>query len=314
MRQRAGGERAVVSFARPPEQIVGVLQGGDPADLGAARRGARGVGTRVPWRDAGSVRPGLPVHRRGLRRRRTAKRIRARSFRTVSPGFFAALGVPIIAGRDFNDGDRRDAEPVVIISQSVAQRMFPSQEAVNRHVMWTDPVMKFIGISTEPRRIVGVGRDVDDENIVPGPAMTVYHPMEQEIGGGRLFVHTQLRPVRAGAADHAVIRELSADQPVERAATLEDVRAEVLAPNRLNTLVFGGFAARGADDRDRRRGRRAGVLGERADARVRHPAGDRIASRGTCWRACSREGAVIAAIGVIAGVRRRDRAARLVGS
>ena len=39
------------------------------------------------------------------------------------------------------------------------------------------------------------------------------------------------------------IRDISADQPVERAATLEDVRAEVLTPDRLNTLVFGGFAA-----------------------------------------------------------------------
>ena len=89
-------------------------------------------------------------------------------FRTVSPGFFAALGVPIIAGRDFNDADRRDAEQVVIVSQSLAQRMFPNQDAVNRHLMWTDPVMKFIDVSTKPRRIVGVAADVDDENIVPG--------------------------------------------------------------------------------------------------------------------------------------------------
>ena len=39
-----------------------------------------------------------------------------------------------------------------------------------------------------------------------------------------------------------IVRDLSADQPVEKAATLDDVRAEVLAPNRLNALVFGGFA------------------------------------------------------------------------
>ena len=119
---------------------------------------------------------------------------------------------------------------VVIVSQSVAQRMFPNQDAVNRQMMWTDPVMKFIDVSPAPRRIVGVAADVDDENVVPGPAMNVYQPFEQEIGGGRLFVHTRADPYALVPPITRIIRELSADQPVERAATLEDVRAEVLAP------------------------------------------------------------------------------------
>ena len=108
--------------------------------------------------------------------------------------------------------------------------------------MWTDPVMKFIGVSTGARRIVGIVADVDDENVVPGPAMTVYHPFEQEIGGGRLFVHARTDPYALVPPITRIIRELSAEQPVEQAATLEDVRAEVLAPERLNALVFGGFA------------------------------------------------------------------------
>ena len=82
--------------------------------------------------------------------------------------------------------------------------MFPNGDAVNHHMMWTDPVMKFIGVSPEPRRIVGVAADMDDENVVPGRAVTVYHPFGQEIGGGRLFVHTQQREsVRAGESDYA---------------------------------------------------------------------------------------------------------------
>src|SRR5207247_4337406 len=123
-----------------------------------------------------------------------------------------------------------------------AQRMFPKQEAVNRCLVWTDPVMKFSPISTEPRRIVGIAADIDDENVVPGPALTVYHPFEQEIGGGRLFVHARTDPYALVPPITRIIRDLSADQPVERAATLDDIRAEVLAPDRLNTLVFGGFA------------------------------------------------------------------------
>ena len=156
----------------------------------------------------------------------------------------AALGVPVIAGRDFDDSDRRGGESVVIVSQSLAQRMFPGQDAVNRHIMWTDPVMKFIDISTAPRRIVGVAADVDDEHVVPGPALTVYHPFEQqEVWGGRLFVHASTNPYALVTPITRIIRDMSVDQPVERAATLEDVRAEVLTPDRLNTVVFGGFAA-----------------------------------------------------------------------
>ena len=109
--------------------------------------------------------------------------------------------------------------------------------------MWTDPVMKFIGVSGKAARIVGIAADVDDENVVPGPALSVYHPFEQEIGGGRMFVHARTDPYALVPSITRIIREMSADQPVEQAATLEDIRAEVLAPDRLNALVFGGFAA-----------------------------------------------------------------------
>jgi putative ABC transport system permease protein len=132
---------------------------------------------------------------------------------------------------------------VVIVSASLARRMFPNQDAVNRHVHWTDPVMKFINFSSDDRRIVGVAADVDDENIVPGPAMTVYHPFEQGLGGGRLFVHAQTDLYALVPPITRIIRQMSAEQPIERAATLEDVRAEVLTPDRLNTLVFSIFAA-----------------------------------------------------------------------
>jgi predicted permease len=231
----------VMSFGRTPDQILGFYKEvmRRLEELPGVERVA--VGTSVPWRDAGSFGPGLQFSAEGYVRADGEEDPRAR-FRTISPGFFGALGVPVLSGRDFTDADRRDAERVVIISQSLAQRMFSTADAVNRRIFWTDPVMKFIGVDPTPRRIVGVVRDVDDENVVPGPAMTVYHPFEQESGGGRLFVHAAGDPYSLVQPITRIIRELSADQPVERAATLEDVRAEVLAPNRLNALVFGGFA------------------------------------------------------------------------
>jgi putative ABC transport system permease protein len=232
----------VIEYGRTPEQIIAFYKETIRriTELPGVDRVA--VGTLVPWRDARAFGPGFQFSAEGHVRAPGEEDQRAR-FRTISPGFFAALGVPIIAGRDFNDADRRTGERVVIVSQSLAQRMFPNQDAVNRHVMWTDPVMKFIDVSPAPRRIVGVAADMDDENVVPGPALSVYHPLDQEIGGGRLFVHTHTDPYALVTPITRIIRGMAVDQPVERAATLEDVRAEVLTPDRLNALVFGGFAA-----------------------------------------------------------------------
>ena len=263
----------VVSYTRKPADVARFYQ--EAIRRISALPGVERValGTVVPWRDPGFFAAQFTVE--GYRKANGEEDPRAQ-FRTVSPGFFSALGVKLIAGRDFNDGDRADGEKVVIISESLARRMLPSLEAVNRRMMWTDPVTKFIGVSTGPRRIVGVVADVDDEHLVPEPTMTVYHPIEQEMGGGRLFIHAKMDPYALVPPVTKVIRELANDQPVERAATLDDIRAEVLAPTRVNALVFGGFAGRGAAHRDRRRGGRAGVLGQRADARVRRAAGDRL--------------------------------------
>jgi putative ABC transport system permease protein len=270
------------------------------------------VGTVVPWRDAGSFGPGFQFSADGHVRAPGEEDPRAQ-LRAISSGFFASLGVPILAGRDFDASDRRDTEKVVIVSQAVAQRMFPGQDAVNRHIMWTDPVMKFIDISPEPRRIVGVAADVDDEHIVPGPALTVYHPFDQQLWGGRVFVHTSTNPYALVSPITRMIRDMSADQPVERAATLEDVRAEVLTPDRLNTLVFSGFAAValaiavvGV----------AGVLAFSVSGRTRE-FGIRLALGSQPQRLLAgviAEGAVMAAAGVVAGAASGYALARLAGS
>jgi predicted permease len=268
------------------------------------------VGTAVPWREERVFAAQFTVE--GYRKADGEDDPRAR-FRTVTPGFFQALGVPVIAGRDFNADDRRDGERVVIVSQSVAQRMFPNGEAVNRHFHWTDPVTKFIGVSSDARRIVGVVADIDDENLVPGAAMTVYHPLEQEFGGGRLFVHASTDPYSLVPGVTKVIRELSSEQPVEKAATLEDIRAEVLAPNRLNAMVFSGFAIValtialvGV----------AGVLAFSVSARTRE-FGVRLAIGSAPHHLLGRvlgEGAVIAVGGIVTGVVGGLVLARLVSS
>jgi len=233
----------VLSYGKTPEQVqdfyrevkrrIAALPGVEQASTGFS----------VPWRDEQGLNITFSFAVQGAKRENGDADRRAH-FRSVSPGFFGTLGVPLLEGRDFRDNDKDGSERVVIVSQSVANSLFPGQDPLNRKLAWTDGVMKFIGISYEPRRIVGVVPDFDDENIIPSPGMTVYQPADQEGWQGRLFVRArQQDPYALVPAITGAIHEMSADQPVERASTLEDIRAEVLTPDRLNAVVFGGFAA-----------------------------------------------------------------------
>jgi predicted permease len=200
------------------------------------------IGTVVPWRDGGDFE--LEFSPTGHVPGPTDDRPRA-AVRIISPGFFATVGLPIIEGRDFNDADRSGGELVAVVSQTIAQRLFPNG-ALNHHVMWTDPILQVVPLmSTKPQRIIGVVADMDDTHVIPKPTMTVYRPFGQDefLGGGRLFVHVRSDPYSLVPPITRLMRNMSADQPVEHAATLEDIRADVLSPDRLNAIVFGAFAA-----------------------------------------------------------------------
>jgi predicted permease len=278
------GEAKLLDFYAEATRRVGELPGVEMA----------AIGSFVPWRDVGTL-GRVPITVEGYTPADGEEKPRAR-LRFVAPRFFAVLGVPILAGRDFNDEDRPGSELVAIISQSVAQRLFPNGEAVNRRLTWNNP------LSNKPlhHRIVGVVADVDDENVVRQPVMAFYIPVRQIGFGGRLFVRAGGDPYALVPSVTRAIRELSPDQPVENPATLEDVRAEVLAPNRVNAFVFSGFAGIalliavvGV----------AGVLAFRVSARTRE-FGVRLAVGATPRHLLVRvlgDGAAIAAIGVGVG-------------
>jgi ABC-type antimicrobial peptide transport system permease subunit len=158
-----------------------------------------------------------------------------------------------------------------------------------------------MSVPQKPRRIIGVVADVDDENVVPRPVMTVYTPaFDFDWFTQRLFVHTAGDPHALIDAVRQIIRDVAPDQPVEYPATLEEVRAEVLAPERLNAFVLSGFAGIalliamvGV----------AGVLAFSVSARIRE-FGIRLAigstPRGLMGRVLC-DGATIVVIGIAAG-------------
>src|SRR5467141_1976200 len=214
------------SYGKTPQQVVDFYRESIRRIDALPGENKTAFGMVVPWRDVGSS-FGLQFSADG--HVHTPNEDPRAQLRVVSPGFFAALGVPILAGRDFNEEDgQKGKEPVAIVSETLAKRMFPNQDAVGRHVYWTDPVMQFApGINPAPHRIIGVTTDIDDEHVVPEPILTIYNPFEEgPIFGGRLFIHTGANPYALVPPVTRLIRDMSADQPIEHAATLEDVRAE----------------------------------------------------------------------------------------
>jgi putative ABC transport system permease protein len=275
-------------------------------------------GLVAPWRDAEDFGPGLQYSADG--HAHTNEDPRA-MWRTISPGFFAALGVPLLEGRDFNDLDDKNSEPVAIVSETLANRMWPGESAVGRHVYWTDPVLEYLpGSDAEkarfrgPHRIIGVAADVDDMHVVPESTATIYGTFaEGDMYGGHLFIHTSGNPYSLVTPVTRIIRGMSVDQPVEHAATLEDIRAKVLAPDRLNSLVFGVFAAVALAIAVVGVG---GVLAFSVSARTRE-FGIRLALGSqpeNLLRGVVIEGAVIAAVGVLAGALFGYVVARVAGS
>jgi len=231
----------VMSSGRTPQQIQDFYH--DVQRRVSALPGVvhASTGFSVPWRDNQGLNISFAFAAEGAPRKNGLDDWRAK-FRSISAGYFETLGLPVLQGRDFRETDKDGSEAVVIVSQSLARTLYPGQDAINRELRWTDGVMKFIGIGMQPRRIIGVVPDVDDENIIPSPSMMVYQPTDQEGWQGRLFVRTERDPYTLVPAISRTIHEISAEQPVERMSTLEDIRAEVLTPDRLNAVVFGGFA------------------------------------------------------------------------
>ena len=186
----------------------------------------------VPWRDAGAFTGPTAFAVDGDSTTHYGR------LRLIGPGYFPTLGLRFVAGRDFNNEDARQKELVVIVSESVAAGVFGGN-ALGRHLWWTDA---YFG-KPQPRRIIGIVADVDDEDLVPGTNHTVYHPVSQMPFANRIFVNATGDPHALAPEVTRIIRQMSADQPVERAATLAEVRDEVLGPERLKTFVVSIFAS-----------------------------------------------------------------------
>ena len=159
----------VMSYGRTPEQVhefyrevqrrVGALPGVQQVSTGFS----------VPWRDAQGLNISFTFAMDGAARQNGRDDLRAR-FRSILPDFSTPWVSRFCkaAISETPTGRARNAWSSSI--RALPRCCFPGRSPLNRSLRWTDPVMKFIGISEEPRRIIGVVPDVDDENIIPSPS------------------------------------------------------------------------------------------------------------------------------------------------
>ena len=162
--------------------------------------------------------------------------------RTASPEYFQAAGIPLLKGRPFSTTDRGGAPLVVILNQTLAERLFPGQDPIGRRVAWTGEVLRFIGVSGDWRTVVGVTGDTKDAGLDAAPVPVLFAPFAQaEVFGSSLVIHTGGDPAAIAGAASRVVHGVDPEQPIEKILTLDQIRAESLAPRRLNALLVASF-------------------------------------------------------------------------
>jgi predicted permease len=160
--------------------------------------------------------------------------------RHITPGYFAALAVPILQGRAIEARDEFGATPVCVVSDSFAKKYFPRGDAVGRRVRRNGPVRWLT--------IVGVAGDIRDDGLVSDPAPILYMPYLQSntpTARVTMVARTKGDPAQAAASIRQAIWSVDPNQPIDRMLPLGDVLFEGTNSERFQTILVGIFAIAG---------------------------------------------------------------------
>ncbi|MDQ6829564.1 MAG: ABC transporter permease, partial [Gemmatimonadota bacterium] len=163
-------------------------------------------------------------------------------YRTASPDYFRASGIPLIKGREFSSTDRVGTGRVAIINKALADRLFPNQDPIGRHVAWTGEVLKFVPFSGEWRTVVGVVGNTKDGGLDAEPTPAMFMPFAQELfPSGGLVIRSRGDASAIAPAATKIVRGIAPQQPIEKVLTIDQIRDESVAPRRLNALLVTSF-------------------------------------------------------------------------
>jgi putative ABC transport system permease protein len=153
----------------------------------------------------------------------------------VTPGYFQTFGIPLMRGRDFTWADDAKAPRVVIVSQSLARRFWPSETALGKHLTFT----RF----QAPFEIVGVVGDTKTNGLQADAGMVIFTPYPQwTFAGMSLTIRTGADPSGFSTASTAQVQALDADLPVTQMMTVDAAVDQLLTQQRQTMFLIGGFA------------------------------------------------------------------------
>jgi len=197
-----------------------------------------GIGSTMPLRATEAV---LDVKAEG-RPLASGEAIPRGDFRTVSPGFFHAAGIPMLKGREFAETDTKESAKVVILNKSLADRLFGDRDPIGQHVTWTGEVLKFIGLGEEWRTVVGVVGDTKDGGLDAAPRGVMFQPITQmPMFGGGLVIRSQRDPAALAPAATRIVRGIVPNDPIENVLTIGQIKDQSVAPRRLNAVLVSSF-------------------------------------------------------------------------
>lgn len=163
-------------------------------------------------------------------------------FRTASPEYFRAAGIPLVKGREFATTDRVGSPLVVILNKSLADHLFPDKDPVGQRVAWTGDVLRFIGISGDWRTVVGVVANTRDGGLDAADVPVVFLPFMQEATfTGGLVIRTANDAASLIPATTRVVRGVAPQEPIENILTVAQIKDESVAPRRLNAVLISSF-------------------------------------------------------------------------
>jgi putative ABC transport system permease protein len=233
-------------------------------------------------------------------------------FRTASPEYFEASGIPLVSGRPFYTTDQEKSGDVVILNKTLADKLFPGRDPVGQRVAWTGDVLRFIGISGDWRTVVGVVGDTKDGGLDAAPVPVMFMPFTQEATfSGGLVVRATGDASALVPATTRVVRGIVPQDPIENVLTVGQIKDQSVAPRRLNATLVSSFgllavliAAVGI----------AGVLAFSVSTRT-NEIGIRMslgADSSRVQRMVLKEGGVLLALGLVLGVGGALAATRLI--
>jgi predicted permease len=152
---------------------------------------------------------------------------------SIAPSFFATLGIPILAGRDFTTGDDPTAPPVAIVNETLAQRFWPGQTAVGKRLEAPD------GFAVE---VVGLARDSKYESLQEEPKAFMYRPLDQSVSSTPTFlIKATGDPAPMFSLLRARVAELDPDLAAYNVMSLDDRLGLGLMANRAAAGVSAGM-------------------------------------------------------------------------